>query len=209
MEFGAQTGGLLCDLERPRGKTTFRHKDPEECGDLTGTRVILSRPSDPGTPDTQRARGRQGGGCACAPCRFSPALAAAGGAGRLALGWGFPSLVLRPGPRDERADSSCPPRLPQRARPVFCAPPAPGKCSRASGLSGLRLCRSHSEIVLLGLGPLLPLIFASGGPRIAESDGHSRGSSLDTQTFEGSQSGQFSRLSRESCSQPSSLSQRK
>ncbi|XP_007652081.1 aryl hydrocarbon receptor repressor [Cricetulus griseus] len=50
------------------------------------------------------------------------------GRGRAARvpGWGFPSLVLGPGPGDERADSSWPLRLPQRARPIFRAPPAPG-----------------------------------------------------------------------------------
>lgn len=57
-------------------------------------------------------------------CRFGR------GGSRAGVGLSFSSL--RPGPRDERADSSWPPRLPQRARPIFCAPPAPGKYSWTS-----------------------------------------------------------------------------
>lgn len=131
------------------------------------------------------------------PAAFPLRLPLRAGQGGSRAGVGLSFSSLRPGPRDERTDSSWPPRFPQRARPIFCAPPAPGKyfwtsqgsLVFASAVATLRL----SNLVW---GPFCHKFFASGGPRIAESGGHSRGFFLVTRPLrEASQVPRFEDLS--------------
>lgn len=133
MKFGAQTGGLLWEFERPGVRSHIGTKTSEDRGYSKGRRYHPIQAFRPGNPRYSKGTGQIESSMCVRPLPPFPC-SCSSGRGRAARvpGWGFPSLVLRAGPGDERADSSRPLRLPQRARPIFRAPPAPGKCSWVS-----------------------------------------------------------------------------
>lgn len=149
MRFGAQTGGLLWEFERPRVRQHMGTKTSEDRGDSKGTRCHPIQALRPGDSRYSKGAGQAGMNMCVRPLPLFPCSCRSGrGKAARVPGWGFPSLVLRPGPRDERADSSWPLLLPQRARrssaPRLSRVSAPG----LQGIFGLCLCSTHSEIVL-------------------------------------------------------------